>query len=105
MRSKIEKEIREEVTIEFNRLSEIIEIERRKLKTYMDEMKKEKELRSKTEKEVREEVTIKFKRMTEVIEEERKEMKTYMEELREIKELVKNEIESLRNLRQEKKMM
>ena len=53
------------MTIEFNRRSEIIEEERKELKTYMEEMKKEKELRSKTEKEVREEVTIKCKRMSE----------------------------------------
>ena len=43
LRSKIEKEIREEVTIEFNRMSEIIEEERKELKIYMEEMEKEKE--------------------------------------------------------------
>ena len=90
------------MTIKCKRMSEVIEEERKELKTYMEEMKKEKELRSKIEKEVREEVTIKFKRMSEVIEEERKEMKTYMEELREIKELVKNEIESIIQLQREK---
>ena len=45
LRSKIEKEVREELTIKCKRMSEVIEEERRELKTYMEEMKKEKELR------------------------------------------------------------
>ena len=51
-RSKIEKEIREEVTLEFNKLREVVEEERIELKSYMEEIKKEKEVKLKVEKEV-----------------------------------------------------
>jgi len=44
LRSKIEKEIREEVEIKYDRLSEVIEEERKEVKTYIEEMKKIKEL-------------------------------------------------------------
>ena len=51
-RSKIEKEIREGVTIEFNRLSEVIEEKRKELKIFMEEMKEVKEMKLKIEKEI-----------------------------------------------------
>ena len=40
------------MTIEFNRLSEVIEEERKELKIFMEEMKEVKEMRSKIEKEI-----------------------------------------------------
>ena len=83
----------EEEIAEFNRLSEVLKKERKELKTYMEEMKKEKVSRPKIVEEVSEEVTIKFIKMNEVIEVERKDLKDYMEELKEIKEVVKNEMD------------
>ena len=49
-RLKIEKEIPEELTLELNKLREVIEEERKELKSYMEEMKIEKEERLKIEK-------------------------------------------------------
>ena len=40
----MEKEVREEVTIKFNSLSEVIEEERKEMQTYMEELRKIKEL-------------------------------------------------------------
>ena len=99
LRLKIKKELWDEVKIEFNRLSEIIEEERKQMKIFMEEMKEVKEMRLKVEKEIREKETAKFKSLCEVIEKERE---IYLEELKQMKELAKNEIESFRKLRQEK---
>ena len=102
LRTKIEKEIREEMTTELNGMIVVMEEERKELKNCMEEVKREKELRSEIEREVCEEVTMKCKRMGEVIEKEIKELKTCMEELNKIKQVMKDEIESLRKLRQER---
>ena len=48
-RAKIKKELREEVKIECNRLSEIIEEERKEIETFMEEMKELREIKLKIE--------------------------------------------------------
>ena len=98
-RLKLKKELREELKLECNRLSEKIEEERKEMKIFMEEMKEVKEMKLKIEDEIREKETIKVKILYEVIEKERE---TYLEELKEMKEIMKYEIENLRKLRREK---
>ena len=90
------------MTTELNGMIVVMEEDRKELKNCMEEVKREKELRSEIEREVCEEVMMKCIRMGEVIEKEIKELKTCMEELNKIKQLVKEGIESLMQLRQER---
>ena len=98
-RLKLKKELREELKLECNRLSEKIEEERKEMKIFMEEMKEIKDLKLKIEDEIREKETIKVKSLCEEIGKERE---TYLEELKEMKEVMKYEIENLKKLRREK---